>query len=90
VVIGQRGRVEGDIYAEELLIAGEMHGDTYITERLEIGSTGMLDGDVNTRVFVMEEGAVFRGNCKMETMEQGSQKNVLDKTYPDDRSESQE
>ena len=74
VLIGKAGKVIGDIYAEELLIAGMMEGNTYVSSRMELHSTGVLRGNISTDILVMEEGASFEGNCHMQREEkaQGS------------------
>lgn len=68
VIIGETGRVDGNIHALDILVAGFVDGNIAADERMEVTSTGMIAGDIVTRVLVIEEGGSFKGNCAMETM----------------------
>lgn len=66
VVIGEGGRVVCDhIRAVSVIIAGSVKGDI-TAQRVEIGSTGRVWGDVVTTSFSTEEGAFLRGKITME------------------------
>lgn len=67
VIIGEHGTVEGDISAEEILIAGTLNGNLHIQEKTEITRTGSILGDIATKSLVIDEGAAFKGSCSMET-----------------------
>ena len=43
-----------------------MKGNITAYQRLELQSTAQVEGDISTPLFVVEEGAVFEGNCQME------------------------
>jgi cytoskeletal protein CcmA (bactofilin family) len=47
------------------LIFGEVKGNLKIGERVEIGPTGNLSGNLKTPSFVVCEGAIFDGDCRM-------------------------
>ena len=68
LIVGETGRIEGNINSRSVLNAGYIHGNVNIDERLEITSTGTIVGDIVTVALVIEEGASFRGNCSMQTM----------------------
>lgn len=68
VIIGETGRVDGNIHAQDILVAGFVDGNIICDERMEVTSTGMVVGDIVTKVLVIEEGGSFKGNCAMETM----------------------
>lgn len=67
VIIGEHGKVEGDVTAVEILVAGTVNGNLHIQEKAELTSTGCVNGDIHTRSLVIDEGASFKGNCSMET-----------------------
>jgi cytoskeletal protein CcmA (bactofilin family) len=67
LVIGETGKVEGDIVAETLLIAGELIGNATAKNHLEIRQNGKLYGDICTEALVMEPGVVFEGICRMSS-----------------------
>lgn len=68
VIIGETGKVDGNIHALNILVAGLVDGNITIDERMEVTSTGMIVGDIVTKILVIEEGGSFKGNCSMETM----------------------
>ena len=66
VVIGEHGRVTCDqIQAVTLVVAGSVKGNI-TAQRVEIGSSGRVWGDVVTSSFSAEEGAFLRGKITME------------------------
>jgi cytoskeletal protein CcmA (bactofilin family) len=66
VVIGEQGRVTCDqIQAVTLIVAGSVKGNI-TAQRVEIGSSGRVWGDVVTSSFSAEEGAFLRGKITME------------------------
>lgn len=68
LIVGETGRIQGNIKSRSVLNAGYIHGNVNIDERLEITSTGTIVGDIVTVALVIEEGASFQGNCSMQTM----------------------
>ncbi|MCX7882667.1 MAG: polymer-forming cytoskeletal protein [Brevinematales bacterium] len=61
VLVGQRGRIKGDIYAKKVRIGGKVKGTVYALERVDILSTGKLIGDMYTKRCQLEEGMTFTG-----------------------------
>ncbi|URA11202.1 bactofilin family protein [Thermospira aquatica] len=61
VVVGQHGRIKGDIYARKVRIGGKVKGTVYALERVDILSTGKLVGDMYTKRCQLEEGMCFTG-----------------------------
>jgi cytoskeletal protein CcmA (bactofilin family) len=68
LIVGETGRIEGNVHSRSVLNAGYIHGNLKVDERLEITSTGTIVGDIVTVALVIEEGASFKGNCSMQTM----------------------
>ena len=65
VILTNEGFIKGDIYASEADIAGKVDGEIIISKKLILRQTAIVTGDVNTNKFLVEEGAVFEGACKM-------------------------
>jgi cytoskeletal protein CcmA (bactofilin family) len=66
VVIGETGRVTGNhIRADSVIVAGSVKGDI-TANRVEIGRTGRVWGNVTTVTFSTQEGAFLRGQITME------------------------
>jgi len=67
LILGEGGRIEGDIKVRSAMIAGHARsGLVTCTESLHIVSTGAVHGDLQVGALVVDEGAVFIGNCKMQ------------------------
>jgi cytoskeletal protein CcmA (bactofilin family) len=65
VIIGQEGKVEGNIDAENVFIAGELKGNAKARDCLEISKGGKVFGDISTAKLVVAEGVIFDGSCHM-------------------------
>ena len=46
VMIGKEGLVDGNIYTEDAVIAGQVFGSVHAVSRLEVQSTGYVSGEV--------------------------------------------
>lgn len=66
VTVGESGRVQGDISAETIIVIGEVHGNLTASTKVEILAKGRVLGDVRTPKIIVEDGAVFEGNCSMQ------------------------
>jgi cytoskeletal protein CcmA (bactofilin family) len=61
VALGKTGRVEGDIHAYRVLIAGYVEGNIYASERVELRTGAKVNGDVLYGQLGMESGATITG-----------------------------
>jgi cytoskeletal protein CcmA (bactofilin family) len=67
VIVGPKGRVDADIYAETVLVGGEVNGNIVSKSKLEITTNGKLRGDIKTGSLIIAEGVLFEGKCQMMT-----------------------
>lgn len=65
LIIGSSGQVDADISVASALINGTVNGDIIVTERLELGRTARVMGNVQTPRLTIEDGAIFEGGCSM-------------------------
>lgn len=65
LLIGEEGLIQANVSARNLLISGELKGSVSVSGRVEITSSGKLFGDISVGQMVIDEGAVFEGNCQM-------------------------
>ncbi len=65
LIIGETGKVTGDVITDRILIAGNMTGNIDATERVELVAGGNLVGDIVTKSLIVADGAMFDGNCRM-------------------------
>ena len=64
LIIGEKGVVNATVRAGIVLINGEVIGNVFATERVELRGTARVYGDVEAPVIVVEEGVLFEGHCK--------------------------
>ncbi len=65
VVVGERGKVSGQINADTITIGGKVSGTVRANEKLVLDPNGYLKGDIFTKILVIEAGARFDGKSKM-------------------------
>lgn len=66
LVIGETGRVEATVEARNVLVAGYLRGNIVAQGKVDLAPTAKLYGDMKVKNLLIEEGAVFKGNCLME------------------------
>jgi len=67
VIIGEKGQVQGDISARNVIIGGKVTGNITAIHNLEILPKAQVYGDIHTTLLTIGEGATFEGNCVMST-----------------------
>ncbi|PKM87370.1 MAG: cell shape determination protein CcmA [Firmicutes bacterium HGW-Firmicutes-12] len=67
LVVGDTGKLECTVEARNILVAGFVKGNIQATGRVELASSAKLYGDIKVKNLIIEEGALFKGNCQMET-----------------------
>lgn len=65
LIIGKTGNVEGKIEIGSVVIHGEVNGDIKARQKIVINSPASVQGDIVAPSLIIEEGAVFEGNCSM-------------------------
>ena len=65
VLLGRGASIHGAVVADEVVIGGVVDGGILATERLELQSTAVVNGDINTRSIVVLEGARINGTVRM-------------------------
>ena len=65
VVVTPEATVEGDLHAVEAIVAGNVSGKIFVKERLTLKGSARIEGTVRTARLIVEEGAVFNGECMM-------------------------
>ncbi len=66
VDVGEGGRVNADIKAKVIKIAGVVHGDLTGMEKVVISRSGNVKGNIVTPRMVLEDGAIFKGGIDMD------------------------
>lgn len=65
LVIGNNGKIEGDIQCQNAEVFGEIKGQIEVSELLSLKVSAKIIGDIITNKLSIEPGAFFIGNCKM-------------------------
>ncbi len=65
LIVGESAHIEGDVFVGRIAISGTVMGKIVATQRVEIHRTGKVYSDIDTPALVIEEGAIFQGNCSM-------------------------
>lgn len=65
LTVGSTGLVEADMKAKSAVIGGKVVGNLIADDRVELEANSSLVGDLRTRDLIINEGAVFHGNCSM-------------------------
>lgn len=72
VIIEESGKVDADISASSICVAGEVHGNLHGTEQVVLLKTGRVEGNINAKSVTLETGAQFKGSIDMETISDAS------------------
>jgi cytoskeletal protein CcmA (bactofilin family) len=65
LIVGESAHIEGDIHVGRIAISGTVVGKIVADTRVEIHRNGKVYSDVETPALIIEEGAIFQGNCVM-------------------------
>jgi cytoskeletal protein CcmA (bactofilin family) len=66
VTVGESGRVDADIHARVVSVAGEVHGNLLAGEQILIRKTATMLGNLTAPRVGLEDGCRFRGSVDME------------------------
>ncbi len=61
LIVGEAAKITANIEARNGTIAGELHGNLRVFDRLELSSTARIYGDIQAKVLSVAPGAVMRG-----------------------------
>lgn len=64
LTIGANGRVQADLEAREIFVNGTVLGNLKATDRVQLGSSGSVQGGVVTPRIGIDDGARLRGNVE--------------------------
>ena len=65
LIVGTTGQVDANIEVAVAVIHGSVNGDIVASQRLELGRAAKVFGNIKAAKLVIEEGAIFEGNCLM-------------------------
>lgn len=65
LIIGTNGQVDANILVAAAMINGTVNGDILATEKLQLGRTARVMGNIQSPRLIVEEGAILEGSCSM-------------------------
>lgn len=69
LVIERTGRIEGEIRVTSSVIAGTVKGNIDCSGKLVLENSSKFIGNIKTKQLIIQEGAIFQGNCSMGGVE---------------------
>ena len=65
LIVGSTGDLkEVTVSVKNAIIGGKISGNVEASNKITLESTSRLEGDLTAKLLVIEEGALFSGNCK--------------------------
>lgn len=65
LIVGTNGQVDANVSVGVATVNGIINGDVIATEKIQLGRTARVNGNIATPRLVIEEGAIFEGGCSM-------------------------
>jgi cytoskeletal protein CcmA (bactofilin family) len=65
IVVGDGGQVDADLDVAVATIRGIVNGDIIASQRVELGRTAKVRGNIHTASLAIDQGAFFEGACRM-------------------------
>jgi cytoskeletal protein CcmA (bactofilin family) len=85
--VGDKAVIEGNIHVTHVVLTGEIRGNI-AAERVEVRPPGQVFGSIEARTALIDEGAVFVGNCRIlqpkETLKTGRKAPKKDPRAPEE------
>lgn len=84
LIVGTNGVVDANVSVAAAMINGVVNGDVIASEKLQLGRTAQVIGNIQAPRLVVEEGAVIEGKCSMVRAREDSEKQVaaeVENTY---------
>jgi cytoskeletal protein CcmA (bactofilin family) len=66
LVVAGGGRVQGKVAARSVIVAGNVIGDLLAAERIELGPTCKVEGNITAPRILIQDGATFDGQVFMK------------------------
>lgn len=79
LIVGESAHIEGDIHVGRIAISGTVVGKIVADLRVEIHRNGKVYSDIETPALIIEDGAIFQGNCVMSEKRSANVTNIAAK-----------
>ena len=61
LTLAERGSIHGEVRAPHVIVNGQLSGDVYASDRIELGASARVHGNLYYKVIEMAAGAVVSG-----------------------------
>ena len=82
LIVGSTGRVDANIQVAAATINGTVNGDILATDRLELGRTAHVVGNIQAPRLLIEDGAILEGSCNMMKARETMEKRIAEANAP--------
>ena len=82
LIVGSTGRVDANIVVSAAMINGTVNGDVIASERLELGRTARVVGNIQAPRLIIEDGAILEGTCSMINAKESLEKRLAEANAP--------
>jgi cytoskeletal protein CcmA (bactofilin family) len=65
LIVGESGQIMASIHSVCVVISGLVEGDIHASEQIVLHKSAVVNGDLDSPMVVMEEGAQLNGNVRM-------------------------
>jgi cytoskeletal protein CcmA (bactofilin family) len=65
IIVGDGGQVDADLDVAVAVIRGIVNGNIIASQRVELGRTAKVRGNIHTASLAIDQGAFFEGGCRM-------------------------
>lgn len=65
LLVGTNGQVDANVAVSSALVNGNVNGDIVATEKIQLGRTARVIGNIQTPRLILEDGAILEGSCSM-------------------------
>jgi cytoskeletal protein CcmA (bactofilin family) len=69
LIVGESGLVQATIKSQIVIISGEVRGDISAPGQVTLHKTARMSGNIDTARLLIEDGALFNGQVKMDGAE---------------------
>ena len=81
LIVGTQGQVDANVSVAAAMINGTVNGDVVASEKLQLGRTARVLGNIQSPKLIIEEGAILEGSCSMLKARETQEEAVASNDY---------
>lgn len=78
LIVGTNGKVDANVSVSAAVVNGTVNGDISASEKIQLGRTARVIGNIQTPRLTIEDGAVLEGGCTMMKAREVIEKQATD------------